>query len=176
MFSLCRICKDASKKFCPSCGNPTLLRTSITIKAPTVDDSTPAMEVHLKNNFVFRTRGTVYPIPAPKSGSSKTGSGSGLILREDQTEYMRAKKHEDNRREREEKRLVKQSLMQGQGGESTGIKLGNWTDPDWMPEMLTVGIGGKGRKTSDSRVPLGADGMPVIGYGRKNPNERRRKR
>ena len=75
---------------------------------------------------------------------------------------------------------MKQSIH-GQGGETLsggagGIKLSNWMDPDWMPEMLTVGIGGKGRKAPDGRIPLGADGMPVIGYGKKNPNERRRKR
>ena len=134
------------------------------------------MEVHLKKNFVFRTRGTIYSIPAPKPGSSKTGSGEGLILREDQTEYMRAVKHEEMRREKEERRLVKQAVETQKGGESTGIKLGNWMDPDWVPEMLSVGIGGKGRKVHDGRVPVGADGMPIVGHGRKNPNERRRKR
>lgn len=46
-------------------------------------------------------------------------------------------------------------------------------DPDWVPEMLSVGAGGKGRNVRSS----GFDGdMPVIGYGRKNPNERRRKK
>ncbi len=88
----CRICKDASKKFCPSCGNPTLLRASVTISSPSASSDAPAMQVHLKKNFQYRTRGTIYSIPAPKPGSAKTGSGEGLILREDQTEYMRAMK------------------------------------------------------------------------------------
>ncbi|KAL5487918.1 NOB1 [Sanghuangporus weigelae] len=171
-----KICKDSSKKFCPSCGNPSLLRTSVTVKSPTADESSPALEVHLKKNFQYRTRGTKYSIPAPKSGSAKKGSGEGLILREDQTEYMRARKREEGRHQREEKRIVQQSLTAAKGGESTGIKLGNWMDPDWVPEMLSVGIGGKGRRAPDGRAPVGSDGMPVIGYGRKNPNERRRKR
>ncbi|KAL5530293.1 NOB1 [Sanghuangporus sanghuang] len=171
-----KICKDSSKRFCPSCGNPSLLRTSVTVKSSTADESSPALEVHLKKNFQYRTRGTKYSIPAPKFGSAKKGSGEGLILREDQTEYMRARKREEGRRQREEKRIVQQSLTAAKGGESTGIKLGNWMDPDWVPEMLSVGIGGKGRRALEGRAPVGPDGTPVIGYGRKNPNERRRKR
>ena len=53
-------------------------------------------------------------------------------------------------------------------GAETGVKIGNWGDPDWVPEMLLVGSGGKGRTQRD--------GMPKIGHGRKNPNERRKKR
>ncbi|KAH8118468.1 Nin one binding Zn-ribbon like-domain-containing protein [Phellopilus nigrolimitatus] len=170
-----KICKDATKKFCPSCGNPTLLRTSVTAKAPTADDSAPTLQVHLKKNFVYRTRGTIFSIPAPKSGSSKKGSGEGLILREDQSEYMRAKMREDGRREREDKKILQRSLEAARKGETTGVRLGGWMDPDWMPEMLSVGTGGKGRRAPDGRTPLGPDGMPVVGHGRKNPNERRRK-
>ena len=166
-----RICKDSSRKFCPSCGNPTLLRTTVTVSAPNTPDGEPALQVHLKKNFVYRNRGTKYSIPAPKPGTSKTGSGEGLILREDQLEYMRAKKRQDTQREKEEKRMMQQSLKATSGG--TGLKLGNWSDPDWMPELLSIGTGGKGRKMADSRI--GPDGMPIIGYGRKNPNERRRK-
>ncbi|TDL29818.1 hypothetical protein BD410DRAFT_709650 [Rickenella mellea] len=168
-----KICKDSTKKFCPSCGNATLLRTSVTVSSPTADDSTPTMQVHLKKNFQYRTRGTVYSIPAPKPGSSKKGSGEGLILREDQTEYLRAKKQLDGKREREDKRMVQGALEAGKSGAS-GVGVGSWMDPDWMPEMMSVGIGGKGRSLGNNGV--GADGMPVIGYGRKNPNERRRKK
>ena len=171
-----RICKDSTKKFCPSCGNPSLLRASVTAKAPTADDSTPALEVHLKKNFVYKTRGTIYSIPAPKPGSSKTGSGEGLILREDQTEYMRATKRLDGKREREEKRMVHNALQASKTTDSTGVKIGSWMDPDWVPEMLSVGTGGKGRRAPDSRGSIGTDGMPIIGYGRKNPNEKRRKK
>ena len=143
------------------------------MKSPTADDKTPALEVHLKKNFVYRTRGTKYSIPAPKAGSSKTGTGEGLILREDQSEYMRAKKHEAGRREREDRKLLQNTLEAAKTG--TNVKMGSWMDPDWIPEMLSAGASGKGRQQT-SRVPLGADGMPVIGYGRKNPNEKRRKR
>jgi RNA-binding protein NOB1 len=46
-------------------------------------------------------------------------------------------------------------------------------DPDWVPEIISIGSGGKGRTMRNSRM----DGdMPQIGYGRKNPNEKRRKK
>ncbi|KAJ7228411.1 Nin one binding Zn-ribbon like-domain-containing protein [Mycena pura] len=161
-----KICKDNTKKFCPSCGNPTLLRASVTISSPGAASDAPVMQVHLKPNFQYRLRGTKYSIPAPKAGSAKTGSGEGLILREDQTEYLRAKKMADGRRQREEAKMQK-GILGREGG------VGSWLDPDWMPEMLSVGAGGKGRTIR----PSGRDGdMPAIGYGRRNPNERKRRK
>lgn len=159
----CRICKDASKKFCPSCGNPTLLRASVTVSSPSASSDAPAMQVHLKKNFQYRTRGTIYPIPAPKPGSAKTGCGEGLVLREDQTEYMRAMKRAETQRLRDEKKLLSGAIASGGEG-----KLSNWMDPDWIPEIMVAGSTGKGRTSKQG------DGMPTIGYGKKNPNERRR--
>ncbi|KAJ7038201.1 Nin one binding Zn-ribbon like-domain-containing protein [Mycena alexandri] len=164
-----KICKDNTKKFCPSCGNPTLLRASVTISSPDAASDAPAMQVHLKSNFQYRLRGTKYSIPAPKPGSAKKGTGEGLILREDQTEYVRARKMADGRREREEARMNKGIL----GREGGAVNVGSWLDPDWMPEMLSVGAGGKGRTMRAS----GMDGdLPAIGYGRKNPNERKKRK
>jgi RNA-binding protein NOB1 len=165
-----RICKDSSRKFCPTCGNPTLLRASVTIAAPDAAPGTPAMQVHLKKNFQYKLRGTVYSIPAPKPGSAKTGPGEGLILREDQAEFMRANKRVDGAREKDERKMLSGALARGAKGEEGGVSIGNWMDPDWVPEMLSVGAGGKGRTMK------GQGEMPSIGYGRKNPNERRRKK
>jgi RNA-binding protein NOB1 len=162
-----RICKDNTKQFCPSCGNATLLRASVTISSPNGDSSAPAMQVHLKPNFQYRSRGTKYSIPLPKPGSAKHGPGEGLILREDQAEYMRAKKLADKKAEREEKKMLKG--MMGRDGIGSGAKIGSWMDPDWIPDIMSTG-GRKGKsvgKCSD---------LPVIGYGKKNPNERRRKK
>lgn len=93
-----------------------------------------------------------------------------MILREDQSEWLRAKKHADGKREREEKRMLAGTAN---AGKHAGSVMGSWMDPDWVPEMLAVGAGGKGRSMRHS----GYDGdMPVIGHGRKNPNERRRKK
>lgn len=95
-----KICKDNSKKFCPSCGNPSLIRASVTISSPNASStSEPEMQVHLKSNFQYRLRGTKYSIPAPKTGSAKSGNtGEGLVLREDQNEWTRAKKMADGDR------------------------------------------------------------------------------
>jgi RNA-binding protein NOB1 len=125
------------------------------------------MQVHLKKNFQYRTRGTIYSIPAPKPGSAKTGCGEGLILREDQTEYMRAMKRAETQRQRDEKKLLSGAIASGGEGK---LGVGNWMDPDWIPEIMTAGSTGKGRS------PKHADGMPTIGYGKKNPNERRRRK
>ncbi|KAF5387845.1 hypothetical protein D9615_000603 [Tricholomella constricta] len=165
-----KICKDNSKKFCPSCGNPTLLRASVTVSAPDASSDAPVMQVHLKPNFQYRIRGTKYSIPAPKAGSAKTGAGANLILREDQQEYMRAKKQAEGKREREEAKMLKGILSRGVDG-ATGV--GSWMDPDWIPEMISVGAGGKGRTMKSG----GMDGdLPQIGYGKKNPNAVRKKR
>ena len=170
--ALGRICKDSTKKFCPSCGNPSLLRASVTVAAPGTSPSAPAMQVHLKPNFQYKTRGTKYPIPAPKPGSAKKGSGGSLILREDQIEYVRAKKHADGKREREEAKMLKGILGRGVEGNMGTASAGSWMDPDWVPEIIAASTGGKGRTVRTA----GMDGdMPQIGYGKKNPNERRRK-
>jgi RNA-binding protein NOB1 len=166
-----RICKDNSKKFCPSCGNPTLIRASVTISSPSASSSAPVMQVHLKPNFQYRTRGTKYSIPAPKPGSAKTGPGEGLILREDQTEYRRAQKMADGRREREEARMLKGAVKNAEAGNYSSGIMGSWMDPDWVPEMLITSAGGKGRTTRG-----GPGEMPAVGYGRRNPNEVRKKR
>lgn len=123
------------------------------------------MQVHLKKNFQYKVRGTKYSIPAPKPGSAKTGPGEGLVLREDQLEYMRAKRRADGKRDREEQRMIKGLVDKGGEG---GVSVGNWSDPDWMPGILSVGTGGQGRSSR-----TGGD-MPKIGYGRKNPNERKK--
>ncbi|EKM79849.1 hypothetical protein AGABI1DRAFT_119910 [Agaricus bisporus var. burnettii JB137-S8] len=168
-----KICKDQSRKFCPSCGNPSLLRATVTISSPNASKNAPVLQVHLKPNFQHRIRGSKYSIPSPKPGSAKTGNGEGLILREDQSEYLRAKKHADGKREREEARMLKGMLSKGVQEGSVGVGVSSWMDPDWMPEIISVGSGGKGRTMKNSRM----DGdMPIIGYGKKNPNERRRKK
>ncbi|KAI0005151.1 Nin one binding Zn-ribbon like-domain-containing protein [Russula compacta] len=162
-----KICKDASKKFCPSCGNPTLLRASVTISSPSASSDAPATQVHLKKNFQYRTRGTIYSIPAPKPGSAKTGSGEGLILREDQAEYMRAVKRAETQRQRDEKKLLDGAIASGGEGK---LSVGSWMDPDWIPEIMIAGSTGKGRSSKQ------ADSMPTIGHGKRNPNERKRRK
>ena len=97
----------------------------------------------------------------PKAGSSKTGTGTGIILREDQLEYMKAVNREKKREAREEERLLRVAADPKGGGGT--VKVGQWDDPDWIPDMLV----GKQQVTHS---------LPTIGMGRKNPNEKRRRK
>lgn len=127
------------------------------------------MQIHLKPNFQYRIRGTKYSIPAPKPGSAKKGTGEGLILREDQIEYQRAKKRADGKKERDEQKMIKGMLA---SGAEPGVAIGSWMDPDWMPEIMSASAGGKGRS---QRGGVRVGDMPAVGYGRRNPNEVRKK-
>lgn len=70
---------DMSKRFCPTCGNATLIRTSVSV------DADGTLRYHLKANFQYRLRGTKYPIPEPKTGRH----ANNIILTEDQKEFSR---------------------------------------------------------------------------------------
>ena len=158
-----RICKDPERKFCPSCGNATLIRTSVT----TGGGSDAGMQVHLKPNFQYRNRGTIYSLPMPKPGSASGGRPSGQsqnaktgvpILREDQLEWQRAVSQQKAQRDREE-RALQRALEKGHDSLTA-----RYADPDWIPDLLT------GAHTQSKGE------LPALGIGRKNPNERRRRR
>jgi len=86
---------------------------------------------------------------------------------------MRAKKRAEGKREREEAKMTKGIFGRGAEAGIGAVGVGSWMDPDWVPEIISVGAGGKGRSVRSSRM----DGdMPVIGYGKKNPNERKRRK
>jgi RNA-binding protein NOB1 len=121
--------KDMTKQFCPSCGQPTLLRTSCST------DERGQVRVHLKRNYQWNNRGNVYSVPKPTHGSSngrlppkgantggQGGWGRDLMLAEDQKEYLK--------RGEELKREKKKDLM----------------DEDRLPGLLTGDRpGGSGR-------------------------------
>lgn len=125
------ITKDMSKQFCTRCGKPTLLRTSCST------DQNGVFKVHLKKNMQWNTRGNVYSIPKPVAGSSngklvagggKGGWGQGLILAEDQKEYVRAMTGASRRKEKD--------LM----------------DEDYLPNILS---GDRGRAGGRPKVGAG---------------------
>lgn len=158
-FLLVRLCKDQTKKFCPSCGNPTLIRASVSTKAaPPGSGGEAIVQVHLKNNFQYRNRGSIYSIPSPKPGNAK--GSKNIILREDQIEFQRGLKNEEVRIRKEEKRIAS-ALAAGNGGGKAGK---SWADPDWTPDML---LGQTSRKGSV---------LPEVGYGKRNPNAVKRKK
>ncbi|KAK0542864.1 20S-pre-rRNA D-site endonuclease nob1 [Tilletia horrida] len=158
-----KICKDMERKFCPSCGNATLLRTAVSTSASGAGKD-GGMQVHLKKNFQYRNRGTVYSLPTPKSGTASSLKKSAAkhtvpILREDQAEWQRAVAQQ-NVQKRKEERALARALEKGKDTLSA-----RYEDPDWMPDMLLAGGGRQGHA-----------GLPALGIGRKNPNEKRRPR
>jgi RNA-binding protein NOB1 len=125
------ITKDMSKQFCSRCGKPTLLRTSCST------DQNGNFKVHLKKNMQWNTRGNVYSIPKPVAGTSngklvagggKGGWGQGLILAEDQKEYVKAMTSASRRKEK------------------------NLMDEDYLPSILT---GDRGRAGGRPKVGAG---------------------
>jgi RNA-binding protein NOB1 len=112
-----KITKDMSRQFCPSCGQPTLMRASCST------DQFGNFTIHLKKNFQWNNRGNVYSVPKPVHGSAngrlpknaggKNNWGNNLILSEDQKEFARAS--DDQRRQR------KKDIM----------------DQDYLPDLLS---------------------------------------
>lgn len=109
------IVKDTSKQFCPRCGKDTLTRVSCTT------DANGEFRLHLKKNMQWNHRGDRFSIPKPVAGASngkvvgggKNGWGNGLILAEDQKEFVRGNE--------EGRRLKQRDLM----------------DEDYLPGLLT---------------------------------------
>ena len=119
------ITKDMSKQFCARCGQPSLIRTSCST------DKDGNFKVHLKKNMQYNTRGNVFSIPKLVAGTShgritngggKGAWGQGLILAEDQKEYVSAMTV--NKRQKEK------DLM----------------DEDYLPSILTGDRGKAGGK------------------------------
>ena len=98
--------KDMTKQFCPRCGKPALTRVACSTSA------NGEFRLHLKKIMQWNTRGDRFSIPKPVSGSSngkvstgkgggKGGWGQGLILAEDQKEYIQAMTNQNRRKERD---------------------------------------------------------------------------
>lgn len=101
------------KQFCVRCGKPTLLRTSCST------DKDGNFKVHLKKNMQWNNRGNVFSVPKPVAGTSngklvagggKGGWGQGLILAEDQKEYVQAM---TSARRKKEKDLMDEDYLPG---------------------------------------------------------------
>lgn len=137
------------RRFCDRCGNPTLIRTSYMI------DAQGMRHLFLKKNFQFNNRGTIAPIPPPRSQGGKV-----LLLREDQKEYQQAMRS-FHRQEKKAERAA----------ETT-----SWEELD---DRLATAFGDlnikKGLERRRNRVNLHDPALPVIGFGRRNPNTPRRK-
>ncbi|BGP13155.1 hypothetical protein JCM10213_000267 [Rhodosporidiobolus nylandii] len=186
-----KLCKNPDKRFCPSCGGATLLRTSITY-VPATPQNPQGYILHLKANYNYRLRGTQYSLPNPKMGRAG-GAQSEIVTREDQKEWIRGVKSAEVRREKEQRALTKQ-LLDDEEKRKAGLEVSSSTSAAWFDqtgslEAQMMGIGGgkggienpKGRRRggkngAGGEVRLDKSGLPVIGMGRRNVNEARRRK
>ncbi|BGO88741.1 hypothetical protein NBRC10512_005190 [Rhodotorula toruloides] len=184
-----KLCKNPDKRFCPSCGGATLLRTSITY-VPVTPQHPLGYILHLKSNYNYRLRGTQYSLPNPKMGKAGGGPNAEIVVREDQKEWIRGVRSAEVRREKEQKAL-RRALLDDERRGGSGAQAGSagWFAEAGSLEAQMMGIGGgkggienptgrkRGGKAGQSgEVRLDKSGLPIIGMGRRNPNEARRRK
>ncbi|KAJ1671785.1 20S-pre-rRNA D-site endonuclease nob1 [Coemansia sp. RSA 25] len=134
---------DMTKQFCPSCGHPTLKRCSVTT------GTNGRLQVHLKANYKYNLRGTVYSIPKATGGQH---SKRDVITREDDKVYMRAMSY---------RKAMDAKSNAGLSGANSLF------DPDFMPGLLQ---GGFSNSNKGYGIATDARGMPMVGRNCKNPN------
>lgn len=140
-----RLCKDPEKRFCPSCGGPTLIRTSITYVTASPEHPQGYI-LHLKKNFQYKLRGTQYSLPTPKMGrAGGQGSVANPVLREDQKEWVKGVKSAEIKKDKEQRRIVRAVFDEsrraaGAGGShesAGGGGLPGFNDLDWQVSSPT---------------------------------------
>jgi RNA-binding protein NOB1 len=136
---------DNQKKFCGKCGGLTLTKTSYRV------DASGKRELFLRDDYQYNLRGTKYSLPKVQTGRG----AQNLILREDQIEYQRGLKH----KAKQEKKLEKDP--------SGALE-------DYLEKKFGSAMRGLG-STSDGYKGNFQAGNIQIGYGKKNPNEKRKK-
>lgn len=109
-----KVTKDMEKQFCPSCGQPTLIRTSCST------DERGNFQLHLKRGFQWNNRGNVYSVPKPVHGTphgrlakhagGQNNWGASLLLAEDQKEYLKAS---DAQRKQKKRDLMDDEFLPG---------------------------------------------------------------
>lgn len=112
-------------------------------------DSAGQVHLYLKANFQYNNRGSKYAIPMPKGGRN----ANNLMLREDQVEYQRAMK----------------SYQRAERKAAKGVSIEDIDD-------RLVSVFGELDLKGGSASLAGFNDVepPVIGYGRRNPNQARR--
>lgn len=135
--------RNMESRFCPKCGGPTLIRTSYMI------DESGACHMFLRSDFQYNLRGTKYNLPKAKGGRQ----GASLILREDQKEFLRQKEHYNR----------VQAKIQKNAAEVGSLE----AIDDRIAAVFGGGTVAQGNRRYDSYDGLS---LPVVGFGRRNPN------
>ncbi|KAJ2656035.1 20S-pre-rRNA D-site endonuclease nob1 [Coemansia sp. RSA 1200] len=146
----CHACGHVTRamatQFCPACGHPTLKRCAVS----TGPDG--QLNVHLRANYKYNLRGTIYSLPQAHGGPHKR---SDVITRPDDKAYLRAMQYKQTRE-------AKRAGVAGAAG--------MLTDPDFIPDLLL----GAAANPKGFGVATDARGMPMVGRNSKNPNVVRR--
>lgn len=127
----------------------------------------------------------------PKMGKAGGGVNAEMVVREDQKEWVRGVKSAEIRRDKEQRALQKSVLDDERRGKRSGPagSSAGWFAEAGSLEAQMLGIGGgkggvdnpKGRRRggkngAGGEVRLDKMGLPIIGSGRRNPNEARRRK
>ncbi|KAK6516960.1 Nin1 binding protein [Arthrobotrys conoides] len=113
-----KVCRETSRQFCPSCGQPTLAKVTCSTNAQGV------FKIHLKKNWQWNNRGNVYSLAKPQHGTaSMKGVRENVVLSEDQREYEKALKDSKRHKERD---LMDMDYLPGL---LTGERLGHGGNP-----------------------------------------------
>ena len=146
---------DMARKFCDKCGGPTLMRTSYAL------DTQGKPHFFLARNFKYNLRGTKYDMPMPEGGRK-----DDLITREDQREYIRAVRNQKRTEDKEFRAMANGVNVADVDDRLVGI----FGDLSMASSAIATGIKKKNGKTLKSAPSV------IIGTGRRNPNEVRRRR
>jgi RNA-binding protein NOB1 len=140
-------------KFCKWCGNATLNRLGVTLGI----DGKP--RYHYKKFRQINTRGTVYSLPAPKSGrASENGAKGQLLLRPDQ---LLTGAWKERLRQEEAAITARETLLMDRTVDDALGQRGAFGGGGW------IGPSGTG-------PGIGAGAAPIeYAYGRANPNSNR---
>ncbi|KAF3319131.1 Nin1 binding protein [Orbilia oligospora] len=113
-----KVCREMSRQFCPSCGQPTLAKVTCST------DARGVFRIHLKKNWQWNNRGNVYSLAKPQHGTaSMKGVRENVVLSEDQREYEKALKDSKRYKERD---LMDMDYLPGL---LTGERLGHGGNP-----------------------------------------------
>lgn len=121
-FKLCPFPRNGTvKQFCPSCGNNTLRRCTVSVS------ESGQIHVFLKRNMQWSHRGDRYSLPNPQSHKARRAkrndmlaAQSSVLLTEDQKEYTRAVKH-DLWKKRQNEKLLNEWIGPINGSESGSV-------------------------------------------------------
>ncbi|KAJ1919979.1 20S-pre-rRNA D-site endonuclease nob1 [Mycoemilia scoparia] len=146
-----KLVPEMERKFCPSCGHAALSRVAVSV------NDQGETKVFLKHNYQYRLQGTKFAIPKAKGGRAN----KDIILREDDKQFQ------DNMH----KWKVHQTKLSKQNQGGAGVFDLDYIPSMWLGASTNNSLTGPNKNIATyNQVELDTRGLPVVGFGRKNPN------